>query len=392
MHHGLRLPYPTAQIPALDIHQSPAIDTGVFRLDHGRPLVDPDIRHIGQRDTLAIGCHHRQQAHLLHRIPVTLGIAQIDGIALQTLHRVGHVHAANRGTYDRLNVCDIQPETSGSLALYIHLDVASAGHPLGKRRGCAGYVSQHPLELFPYTLDHRQVRTGHLDADWGLDARGEHVDAGFDRHDPGVSKARKSDGPVQFPAQRFRRHAGSPLVPWFELDKGLNHGQRGRIGGRIGAANFSEHGLHFRNTGNQLVGLLQNLSGLANGDTRIGGGHVHQIPLVQRRHEFTAQLVGRPEADDQHHQASGKHQCRPSQSPADNRSVQGDQQSVDGIAMFWQYLATDEIAHQHWNESDGQPGCRRHGVGFGERQGGEELALLSLQGEDRQKAHGDDHQ
>ena len=59
-HHRLSLFDPTTKIPACNVHQGPAIEAGIFRFDHGRPPVDPDIRHVGQRDTLSTGRHYGQ--------------------------------------------------------------------------------------------------------------------------------------------------------------------------------------------------------------------------------------------------------------------------------------------------------------------------------------------
>jgi hypothetical protein len=84
-------------------------------------------------------------------------------------------------------------------------------------------------------------------------------------------------------------HPRAPLVLGLELDQGLDHGQRRRVGGGVGAADLAEHPLHLRQGRDQPIGLLQQLLRLADGQARQRGRHVHQVALVQVRHELGAE-------------------------------------------------------------------------------------------------------
>ena len=72
--------------------------------------------------------------------------------------------------------------------------------------------------------------------------------------------------------------------------------------------------------------------------------------------------------------------------------IDADQHAVKRVFSFVRNPAADPIAHQHRNQRDRQPGSRRHGVGFGKRQGAEQAPFLSFQREHRNKGQRDDQQ
>jgi hypothetical protein len=59
------------------------------------------------------------------------------------------------------------------------------------------HAADQRLDLAGDALQFGEVRAGDLDADRRLDAGGEHVDAGLDRHRPGVGQAGDLHGGVQ---------------------------------------------------------------------------------------------------------------------------------------------------------------------------------------------------
>ena len=110
-----------------------------------------------------------------------------------------------------------------------------------------------------------------------------------------ASSSRRSDSVVT-PSRHSSRS--------FQLDKGLDHGQRRRIGGGVGPADLAEYGCDLGHGADQLVGLLQQFARLADGYAGIGGRHVHQIALIQRRNKLAADFVQRPERAGQHGQGN----------------------------------------------------------------------------------------
>ncbi|MNQ75887.1 hypothetical protein D3C85_906960 [compost metagenome] len=302
VHLGLGLCHKGADVAAANIHVDPAVEARVLAAQHGGLVADVDAGHVRQGDPLPLGGHQRQQLQAPHRVAVALGIAQVDGIALAAFDGLTHVHAADGGGQHRLHVGDVEAIAGRLEPVYLHLDVAATGHPLGVDRGRPLHLADDLLELLAESLDHLEIRTGYLDADRGLDAGGQHVDAGLDGGHPGVGEAGELDEGVELLLQLLRGHAGAPLVAIFKLDAGLHHHQIGRVGGAVGAPRLAEHVLHLGHGADQLVGLLQYLPGLAHRDVGRGGGHVHDVPLIERRYELGPQISERPEADDGHRQ------------------------------------------------------------------------------------------
>ena len=62
---------------------------------------------------------------------------------------------------------------------------------------------------------------------------------------------------IQFLDQLVRRHARPPLLARLELDGGLEHFQRRRIGGGLGAPGLAEDARHLGHAADQAIGLLQ---------------------------------------------------------------------------------------------------------------------------------------
>ena len=124
-----------AHVHPLDIHEGPAVDPGVLALDPRGAVHDRHVRHVSQGDTLPRGGDDRQQSQLLRGVAVGLGIADIDRVALQPLHRLGDIHSPHSGGHHLLHVGNIQAEASGALALDIHPDIAAAGNAFGVDRG-----------------------------------------------------------------------------------------------------------------------------------------------------------------------------------------------------------------------------------------------------------------
>ena len=81
---------------------------------------------------------------------------------------------------------------------------------------------------------------------------------------------------------------GPPLALGLQHDGGLDHGQRRRIGGGIGATDLPEHVLHLRKGPDDPVRLLQKFARLGDRDARQRGRHVEEVAFPQGGHEFGA--------------------------------------------------------------------------------------------------------
>ena len=258
----LRLLDITTDIHAFDVHKGPAIRASILTLDGWRAVFHRHIRHIAEGNSLAADGHDRQQRQLFRRVAIILRIAQIHRIPFQSFNGLGDVHATNRRGDHLLYIGNVQTIAGSLLPANVDRDIAPPRHPLGIDRCSPGHLRQHLFKTLADCFYFPQVRARHLDADRRFDACGQHVDAGLDRHHPGVGQAGKPDQCIQFLCQRLGGHSLAPLLPWFELDEGLDHRQRCGVCRGLCPADFTEHGFHFGHGGDQLVGLLQEFPGL----------------------------------------------------------------------------------------------------------------------------------
>ncbi len=392
LHPGTRLSHEGADVAPVDIHIDPAVEAGVLAAQHGGLVGEVDPRHIAQRNARPVGGHQGQQGQGLGGVAIVLGIAQVDGVTLAPLYGLAYLHAADGGGQHRLHIGHVEAVAGGAHPIDIHLDVASAGDPLGIDRRETRHRLEDPFDIAADALYYLEIGPGYLDADRGLDAGGQHVDAGLDGRHPGVGETGEADQGVEFLTQLLWRHTGAPLVARLELNAGLEHHQIGRVGGAVGPPRLAEHVLHLGHGANELVGLLQQLARLAHREIGVGGGHVHQIPLVELGHELRPQVLERVEPPHGHQQGQRQGGLGPGQHRIEQGDVSARQGAVEWVGLLGQHPATDEVPHQHGHQGNGQGRGRRHGIGLGVGERGEHAPLLGLQGKDRQEAHGDDEQ
>ncbi len=149
---------------------------------------------------------------MLDRVAYSLRVANVDRVTLKAFHRLRYVHAANRRTNNILHIVDVQAKARGTFTIDVDIHVAPTRDTLGIHRGGAIDIGEHALEILADTLNHLQIRPGHLDADRRLYAGREHIDARFDGHHPGIGKTRVFDDSIELGAQTLRRHARAPLL------------------------------------------------------------------------------------------------------------------------------------------------------------------------------------
>jgi hypothetical protein len=106
-----------------------------------------------------------------------------------------------------LDVADGQAVAGDGFAVDVEVEVVAAHDPLGV--GAERALDRRAPRPPPAcrSLELGQVRAGDLDADRGLDAGGEHVDAGLDRHGPGVGQAGELDRLVELVGELLGGHA-----------------------------------------------------------------------------------------------------------------------------------------------------------------------------------------
>src|SRR5690625_1845257 len=174
-----------AEIRIIHVNVDPAVESRILRADHPGPGLDPKIGHGRQGDLLAARRDDGQVAQLLHRLAFVARIANVDRIAFQPLDALADGHAAHGRAHDLVHVADVEPEAGRLLALDVDGDVAPASDAVGVDGRGAWNIFDNAFDFRANPVDDLQIGPGNLDADWGLDAGGQHVDAVLDRHDPG---------------------------------------------------------------------------------------------------------------------------------------------------------------------------------------------------------------
>ena len=174
------------------------------------------------------------------------------------------------------------------------------------------------------------------------------------------------------------------------MDDRFSHVQRGGISRRVRARDLRNRVFDLWKRHEDLVLAFGDLCVFFQRDARIGDRHEHQIAFVERRHEFAAdtscdeQGAGKQKSSSEHGQAAMR------QGGLERRTVEPAQRSHDRVVFLRVEFAPKQQRAQHRDQCDSDDGGRKHGKRLGERQGVEEFALLSGQGEDRDERQQND--
>ena len=320
-HRALHVTNGGAQIAAMQIDIDPPREPRIFALQHRRSVGDANGGHIAQANLRPALGQHRKIADFLDGVSDFPWITYVDRKALQAFDRFADVVAADRRRDDALHVGDIQAITPRGVTVDFYVDVTPPGQAFGERGRDARHLFDHPLDIRGDAVDLLQIHSRHLDSNRALDAGGKHVDAVANGGNPDVRESGHPDRAIELLDQLVRSHAGPPLVLRLELDGGLEHLQRRRIGRGLRPAGLGEHARDFGYRLDQAIGLLQELRNLSRRDARQRRWHVQQVTLVQRRHEFTADPARRPECRHGKEERDGECQHRDSQHAVEHRPV-----------------------------------------------------------------------
>ena len=294
-HRALHVAHRGTEIAPADVDVHPARKPRVLGFQHRRAIRDFHLGHITETDLRTAFGQERQFADLFHRVAHLARIAHVDGEALQALHGLTDVVAADRRGDDAVDVGDVQPVARRGVAVDIDVDVASAAQTLGERGAHARHLLHDALDLGGDTIDLAQIRTRDLHTHRAFDAGREHIDAVADGRHPYVREPGHFHDAIELIDEFFRGHSRPPLLPRLQLDRGLEHLERRRVGRRLRAPGLAEHARDFGHGLDKPVGLLQQLGRLARRKTGQRRRHVKQIAFVERRHELAPEPVHGPE-------------------------------------------------------------------------------------------------
>ena len=354
MHDSAGVLHVGAHIDVADVHIDPGGRTRIFALNDRRPIDNAEIGYIAQRDLRPRRGRNQHPPERRQIIAQLAAVTDVDRIPLKPLDGLCNIHPAD-GRHDHiLHVAHRQAVPGGFFAVYAIVDKVAADGLVREGAQCARRRLQDGRNALPQIGKHVQVGAHQFDAHRRLDARREHIDARFDGHGPGVGETRKVDSGIEFPDEFVHGHAFSPLAFRLQGDRGFYHGQWRRVRRRFGPPHLAESMIHLGEALDDLVRLLQELPGLGNADARIGGGHVEQVPLVQGRHKFGAELAegpGRGSEDDQ--RCRNGYPFEPEYG-VNHRAIDANQKPIDGILFLRQDIAAYEVAHQHRHHRNGQ--------------------------------------
>src|SRR5204862_143132 len=215
-------------------------------------------------------------------------------------------------------------------------------------------------------IDILHVYAPNLYAHQALDTGREHVDAVADRRHPDVREPRHLDYAVELIHEFFRRHSRPPFPARLQLDRGLVHLERRRIGRRLGTYRLAEHARHFSHGLDETVGLLQKLRRLARRKSGQRRRHVEQIAFVERRHKLAAEPVHGPERRDKDRNGDEQDHFRAAQRAFEQRAIERDKETVERIFFLSRNAPADEITHQHRNQRARKARSRGHRISLGE--------------------------
>ena len=393
LHCALRLCDIAAEVTVTDVDIDIVRQLSIFGPDRIRPARRRHLRDLAERHRSAGRHRHQHFASDGLRIFAEIaGVAHVDGEALPAFHRRGHGLSAQRRCDRVLNVLDHDAVARQRRAVRGHFEIVAADPAFSIGGRGAGHALQDVFDLLGKLVDLDQISADHLDADGGTDSRRQHVDACLDRHGPGVGQARKLQGLVHFRDQAIDRDTRTPCFFRLEVDDGLEHLGRRRIGRSRGATRFAIDRSHFRKRPDDLVLGLHQFARLGDGDAGQCCRHVKQRAFVEVRHEFGAELARRPDGHRQHNQRKQDHQHLGTHHRLDERAIDPDQETVDRILMLRNDPAAHENHHQRGHQRDRQQRSRCHRECLGERQRAEQASFLRFQREDRHERHGDDQQ
>ncbi len=150
--------------------------------------------------------------------------------------------------------------------------------------------------------------------------------------------------------------------------------------------------MHLRELANDPVGLLQDLLCLGDRDTRQGRGHVQQVPLIDWRHELTAEPRDRDPCQPEQEYSDEKSRLAETEYDPNDGQIYCDSGTGNWVLLLRHDLPAHEIEHQDRDDRDSQNTGRTHREGLGKSQGCEEPALLGLKAEHGHERDGNDDQ
>jgi hypothetical protein len=109
-------------------------------------------------------------------------------------------------------------------------------------------------------------------------------------------------------------------------------------------------------------------------------------------HELAADLRRGKDRHDENHRGNRERRPGPGKDKIEHGPVERDQRAIQGVQALLGDFAANEVAHEHRNQRDREPGRRGHRIRLRVRQRREEPPFLRLEREDGDERQRDDEQ
>ena len=391
-HHLSRLVDISADISATNVHVDHVVEQRVLRLDERRTLDHADARHLSKCDLCATRC---RDEHLAQLFRIVAQLARIPNENIEPLAAGDHlprIRAPHRRGERRLDIIAGHAVSRGGGAVDRDVEIPAPHRALREHRAGTRHRRQDGFYFPADPVQRREIWPEDLEPHRRLDAGGKHVEPVLDRHRPHVGDAGCHDRVVRLGDDGVEGHAGTPLAPLLEDGDRLDHRQRRHVRRTLGAPDLSHHRLHFRDTRQRGVALLDDLLRLRGADAGKQRRHVHDGALVERRHELAADA--RPRQPRRREHEHGDDDGRPAlpEHEFDHGTIGAHERAVHRVGCLGLHPLPHEQPHRDRHERDGQQCCRRHRQRLRPREWLEQAALLVLQREHGEEGRRDDEQ
>jgi hypothetical protein len=211
---------------------------------------------------------------LIGVVPQLARIAHVDRVALAPLDGRGYALAAD-GRFDDLpHVHHGEPIARDFVAPDIKIQKIAPRHTLGIDAAGTRHRLRRHLDVLANLLDLLQVRPEDFNAHWGPHSGRQHIDAGLDRHGPGIGHPRELQRLVHLGDQALIGQPWPPLRRGLELHHDLHHAEGGGISRGLRPPGLAKDALHLGKALDRAVHLLQELRRRRHRQARQRGRHV----------------------------------------------------------------------------------------------------------------------
>ena len=363
--HGAR------QVATVDAELDPDVAGILFAINERRPILDPNVRELAQRQVLAVGGSDQQILDRLHVLSV--GLLHADDeieLALALDHLGGHT-TAKSGLDQRVYVADVQAVARdfGAVGCDRETRLAKFAHDHDVVDSLD--VAENSFHLLGLGLERIQVSAEDLDGERTLQARLGFVDRVLGRLRVVEDDTREcSEFSVEI-FDQFSLVVNFAVVPGVVIIRLEPHvklvvEETRRIGPVVRPAEFVGDGCYLRVLKQDIADLRRKLAGLVEGDGVGSGGTNPERALVEVRHKLRADGGNHQQRSGEDAQANRDRRPRIAETDVQDPAVKALDSLVESHDRFV-YVFAKKIRAQYRQQREAaeqrSEQRKRHGIG-----------------------------